>query len=104
MHRLITGALPGQIVDHINRDTLDNRRNNLRIVTTSQNGANSKHRKRISGFRGVYPAPHGLPWAVFIQKQYIGKFQNKEDAARAFDLEAIKRFGECAVLNFEDSK
>lgn len=81
LHRLIANALPGQVVDHINRNTLDNRIANLRIATVSQNAANSHHRNRLSGYRGVYYAPHGLPWAVFIQREYVGKFSNKEDAA-----------------------
>jgi hypothetical protein len=44
LHRLIAGAKPGQIVDHINRDTYDNRRCNLRFVTRSENALNNKRR------------------------------------------------------------
>lgn len=42
MHRLITGAPKGKVVDHINHDTLDNRRSNLRVGTQLDNMANGK--------------------------------------------------------------
>lgn len=44
LHRIIANAKPGQIVDHINRDTYDNRRCNLRIATRSENAINNKRR------------------------------------------------------------
>jgi HNH endonuclease len=55
MHRLIIGAKPGDIVDHINRDTLDNRRANLRVVTPAQSVWNRRLliSSNTSGFRGV---------------------------------------------------
>ncbi len=56
MHRVILGLEKGDgfIVDHINRNTLDNRRGNLRIVTPSQNRMNSKVRSdSATGFKGV---------------------------------------------------
>ena len=54
MHRLIAGANKGQVVDHKNNDTMDNRRVNLRICTSSQNAMNSKVRKHNkTGVRNV---------------------------------------------------
>ena len=41
LHRIIMNAKKGDVIDHINHDTLDNRRENLRIVTHSENKRNS---------------------------------------------------------------
>ena len=55
LHREIIGAPPGMVVDHINHDTLDNRKENLRLCTRSQNGMNRKGppSNSTSGVRGV---------------------------------------------------
>ena len=54
MHREIAGARDGEDVDHRNRDSLDNRRRNLRKCTKSQNGANRPaQRDNSSGYKGV---------------------------------------------------
>lgn len=49
LHRVIAGARDGQLVDHINGDTYDNRRCNLRIADKSLNAINN--RKRADAFR-----------------------------------------------------
>ena len=54
MHRMIVGAKPGQIVDHINHNTLDNRRTNLRACTYQQNNMNARKRQGTSSkYKGV---------------------------------------------------
>lgn len=106
MHRVILGLLDGQICDHINRDKLDNRRENLRVCTLSQNAANStKLRKQNkSGFRGVSWNTRANKWHVRVQRGnkdfIVGHFLCKEEAARAYDAKALELFGEFAVLNF----
>lgn len=52
MHRFIIGAKPGEIVDHINGDGLDNRRENLRLVTAAENAANKFDHPRKDRSRG----------------------------------------------------
>lgn len=105
MHRVIIGAQPGQIVDHINGNSLDNRRENLRIATASQNAAN-KHptRPAASGFRGVYSATKGWRAEVRVENRVIrcGTYTTPIAAAMAYDFAARQHFGEFAVLNFPD--
>lgn len=107
MHRQIMGAKADQQIDHINHDTLDNRRSNLRFCTQSQNRANGRWRTAKSGFRGVYPAgERSRKWGAKIKanKQVVrlGTFALAVDAARAFDRAARKYHGEFAILNFPD--
>jgi hypothetical protein len=104
MHRAILPGVPE--VDHRDRNTLNNQRENLRPATHSQNLHNArKPRHNTSGFKGVHWARHCGKWRTQIRigegKRYsIGYFSNKIDAARAYDKEAIQRFGEFACVNF----
>lgn len=101
MHRYLLGE-PPEDVDHRSRDTLDNRRENLRKATASQNGANSMARKGSSKFKGV-SGSRGL-WRVALRKDYktihIGRFDTEEEAARAHDEAARRLHGEFARVNF----
>jgi hypothetical protein len=105
MHKEVFGG--DQLVDHKNRDTLDNRRDNLRAATHSQNRANSKRRSNnTSGYQGV--SRHKLKWkAEIVMNQkfiYLGLFENLKDAALAYDDAALKHFGEFANTNFSKIK
>jgi hypothetical protein len=67
MHRLLMGEPKGMCVDHINHDTLDNRKGNLRICTLGQNNINTVGRKnRKSKYKGVYyrPLKKLRPWCA----------------------------------------
>ncbi len=99
MHRLIMDCPDGMDVDHINGDGLDNRRENLRIVTRSQNLRNRKTFKNSkSGFKGVIFNPVNGKWKAIIN---LGTFDTSEEAAKAYD-EAIKKlFGPLAKPNFD---
>ncbi len=109
MHRLIMGLTPGdkRVVDHINRNGLDNRRSNLRIVTHQQNSWNCRKRNNAtSGYYGVcrYPSKRS-PWQVKVRGldgklRHVGVFKTELEAAHAYDkaIRAIR--GTEAVTNF----
>lgn len=107
MHRLVMKAKKGQYIDHINRSKLDNRKENLRFVTASQNSINiAKSRKTKSGFKGVFYYPWNCksrPWQVGIgvnrKYKYIGSYATVEEAAEAYNNAALKYHGEYAFLN-----
>lgn len=106
MHREIIGAPPGHGVDHISRDSLDNRRANLRLCTHSTNGFNrSKTKNNTSGYKGVFRSSSlSRPWLAKIcvkgRQIYLGTYVSRVDAARAYDAGAIRYHGEFAATNF----
>lgn len=105
LHRFILGALPGQIVDHANRNSLDNRRANLRFCDHSQNQTN-KVINSDAPFRGVRKSPGCKNFIARIrfrgERFHLGSFDNPEDAAVEYDRAARKLFGDFAVVNFPD--
>jgi len=89
MHRFVMGAVSGQIVDHINQDTYDNRKENLRFVTKSINARNSKKRLKVSssGYTGVYWSKVKDKWSARIsidgKEISLGYHSNLDDAVSA---------------------
>lgn len=104
MHRLIMGNPKGYEVDHINNDKLDNRRENLRLVTRSVNEQNKPSPNGTSKFKGVHWAGKARKWRAGIKVNYrmihLPYFESEEDAARAYDRAARLYFGELAYQNF----
>lgn len=104
MHRLILNAKTTEIVDHINGNCLDNRKENLRICTTMENTRNrKKSNKNKSGYKGVSWHKAAKKWEAHItvnyKKIYLGCYQNKIHAAKVYNEAAIKYFGKYARLN-----
>lgn len=90
LHRVIMKAGPGEIVDHINGDPLDNRRCNLRVVTqhiNMQNRNRKPHARNTSGYRGVVWHKERRKWAARAKldgkNRFIGYFASREAAAEA---------------------
>lgn len=105
MHRLIMNAPKGSVVDHINRNGLDNRRCNLRICTAKENSRNQIG-KRPYKYKGVNKAYNHFKAIIVIERKvnemYLGSFKDEKSAAIAYDKAAIHYFGEFANLNFPD--
>lgn len=101
MHREIMGNPAGLDIDHINHNTLDNRRCNLRVASRSQNAANCKGRG--NKYKGVWWDEEKQRWRARITVNYqgynLGRFDNEEDAAIAYNVAAQLFFGEFALLN-----
>lgn len=105
LHTFIMCPDKGQVVDHINGNSLDNRRENLRVCTQSQNLANSRKRKNCSSlYKGVSWNKKNRKWVAYINADKsrvpLGYFRSEQEAARAYDAKALEVFGEYAKLNF----
>lgn len=108
LSRFILGVRDSRLVDHKNRDTLDNRRTNLRVATNAQNMGNQVRRRanKLSRFKGVSRIERlkANPWTAQIRTdgklKHLGCFPEEEAAARAYDRAAKEVFGEFAALNF----
>jgi hypothetical protein len=105
MHRFIMGVpKKDYVVDHINHDGLDNRKENLRICNKQENAWN--HKTIESKYKGVAYCYWNKrkPFSSHIAKNskliHLGYFENQEDAAKAYDKKAVELFGEFACLNF----
>lgn len=104
MHRVIMNPTKGLVVDHINGDTLNNQKNNLRNCTHADNIKNQKLSiSNKTGFRGVSWHKNNKVYESRIRSNnisyYIGSFNNPIDAAKAYNEAAIKFHGEFANLN-----
>jgi hypothetical protein len=100
MHRLIANAKQGEIVDHINRVKTDNRRENLRIVSTFTNCLNRNPSiNKSSKYKGV--TKHNNGWQVYVNGKYLGLFKSEVEAAMAYDKKIVEVFGNVAPTNKE---
>ena len=106
LHRFLLSPNKDQEIDHINGDTLDNRRCNLRICTRTENMRNSK--KPITGltskYKGVDWDKHNKKFRARIRidekRKCLGYFKDEVKAALAYDSAALEHHGEFARFNF----
>lgn len=100
MHRVITGAAKGVVIDHKNRDSLDNQRDNLRGCTQAQNSLNrvaNQTGTKTSRFKGVYRDRHY--WRARFKSRFLGSFATEEAAAAAYDKAALAHDADFALVN-----
>ena len=128
IHRVVVGAPKGMDIDHINGNGLDNRKENLRICTRSQNAMNQRLKSHSrSGYKGVQYAPvhrqkytskkTGIttvhesklknPYRAYIGDGKgghitLGRYATAEEAARVRDAKAKELHGEFVYLNFPE--
>ena len=104
MHRVIMNPLPGMVVDHIDGNSLNNTRSNLRICLQRDNAKNvSTQSNNTSGYKGVHWRRDRKTWKVEIcangKRVYIGSFHDLQSAVLAYNDAALKYHGEFARLN-----
>jgi len=103
MERFILNPPEGLVIDHINGDGLDNRKNNLRVCSQGENTRNrSKQSNASKRYKGVYLL-RGKYWGAKIyphgKQIFLGYYSSDVDAALAYNAAALKHYGEYARLN-----
>jgi hypothetical protein len=107
MHRVIMDPPEGAVVDHIDHNSLNNRRSNLRLCTQKENSRNAvPNRRGTSRFKGVYFLKRTGKWIATInyngKTMHLGSFDDEIEAAKTYDRKAHELFGEFAYLNFPE--
>lgn len=112
LHRLVCNTPKGYYTDHINGNTFDNRRRNLRVCDPTQSAANrrvTKYGERVatSKYKGVRKRSalkdSARCWTAAVKKgdrrYHVGSFMTEIEAAKAYNQKALELFGEFAKLN-----
>ena len=92
LHRVVTGAVHGQVVDHIDGNRLNNQRDNLRLCDESINALNQNNKRKAgvysSEYRGVHWEPKRRKWRARIKlggsRKCLGRYDSESDASRAY--------------------
>lgn len=104
LHRLIMNAKSDEMIDHIDGNTMNNMKCNLRKCNKNQNMWNrQKHKTAQSIFKGVRITEYGTYRARISynnKRMELGTFKTESEAAKAYDKKAKELFGEFARLNF----
>ncbi len=105
LHNWLVNPPDDMLVDHINGDSLDCRRSNLRLCTQAQNMRNVPlYRNSTSGYKGVSLQPTTGRWKAYISmdgdRHNLGDYGTAAEAARAYDARSRELHGEFGRLNF----
>ena len=111
-HRVVTDCPKGMTVDHVNGDTLDNRRENLRVCTIAGNARNkgkhyllskggTKHGYKKSIYKGVWFDKEGWNARITVggENTFLGRFKTEIEAAHSYNTAAVQLHGRFARLN-----
>jgi hypothetical protein len=114
LHRVILERIIGrqllssELSDHINCDSLDNRRSNLRIANKQENAHNRLPNSRSGTRKGFCWFPRDKKWLAYIhiggKFKFIGLYKREEDAAIAYETAAKRQFGEFYHPNLKHEK
>ena len=104
LHVLIVAPPPGITIDHVNRDRLDCREENMRLASKQEQLWNQGMRSNnTSGFKGVCWVPKRRRWVAQIKipdgRHLARYFRTPEDAAQCYDAWALQYFGDFACTN-----
>lgn len=108
LHKLLVNAKDNEIVDHIDRNKLNNRKENLRACTLRENRFNkSKRSDNTSGFTGVAWNQRAKMWQSYIAKDHkmihLGSYKSYADAVWARYNAEVKHFGTYAPHTYQDA-
>jgi hypothetical protein len=107
MHREVMGVSDNSIlVDHKDHDGFNNQKSNLRLANKIQNGYNrNKNKVANSKYKGVCWSKTNKKWMAQIcvntQRMHLGFFADEIEAAKVYDVAAMKHHGEFANINFK---
>jgi len=109
MHRELLNAHLGELVDHADRNGLNNQKNNIRLCNTVENNRNTRLRNdNTSGLKGASFHKGTQRWVARINLNKkpvsLGYFKTAEEAALAYDKAACELFGDFASPNSDMGK
>lgn len=99
-HMVYSEDIP-EFIDHINRNTSDNRICNLRLATNRQNRANARGNFSVSGYKGVFPSRKRFKAYIYEGSNVVWRatFDTAIEAAKAYNEKAKEMFGEYSFPN-----